>query len=108
MIETSAIYNYYFEINVKDETKYIGKDKKINSKINRENKNKISVNFNVPDWAKGKIMYHIFIDRFNRGSKNELRELPRRTKPYYSADIAFYSARHPWLCQRCRSWGVFT
>lgn len=78
-LETSAIYNYYFEINIKDEIKYIGKDKNISSEIYRENKNKMSVNFDVPNWAKGKIMYHIFVDRFNRGSKNDLIELPRRT-----------------------------
>ncbi len=39
---------------------------------------KISVNFEVPDWAKGKIMYHIFVDRFHRGDfKKEI--LPHRT-----------------------------
>ena len=78
-LETSAIYNYYFEVNINDEIKYIGKDKNIVNEINRFNKNKMSVNFDVPDWAKGKIMYHIFVDRFNRGCKDELVELPRRT-----------------------------
>ena len=39
---------------------------------------KMSVNFDTPEWAKGKIMYHIFVDRFNRGSNNELVEMPRR------------------------------
>ena len=33
----------------------------------------------VPDWAQGKIMYQIFIDRFNRGSNEELKEMPTRT-----------------------------
>ena len=40
---------------------------------------KMSVNFNTPDWAKGKIMYHIFVDRFNRGSTEPLKPMPRRT-----------------------------
>ena len=31
-----------------------------------EEKFKMSVGFHVPDWAKGAIMYHIFIDRFFR------------------------------------------
>ena len=33
----------------------------------------------VPDWAQGKIMYQIFVDRFNRGSKEALKEMPIRT-----------------------------
>ena len=40
---------------------------------------KMSVNFNTPDWAKGKIMYHIFVDRFNRGSQQPLESMLRRT-----------------------------
>ena len=78
-LETRAIYNYYFEFKVNNNVKYIDKDNKIVNQITRENKNKMSVNFDVPDWAKGKIMYHIFIDRFNRGSKEKLKEMPRRT-----------------------------
>ena len=78
-LETRAIYNYYFDFKVNNQIKYITKDNKIKNVIEREDKNKMSVNFEVPDWAKGKIMYHIFIDRFNRGSKQELKEMPRRT-----------------------------
>ena len=33
-LETSAIYNYYFEINVNEQIKYMGKDKKIVNEIN--------------------------------------------------------------------------
>ena len=33
----------------------------------------------VPDWAQGKVMYQIFVDRFNRGSNEPLKELPLRT-----------------------------
>ena len=39
---------------------------------------KLSVNFKVPEWAKGRVMYHIFVDRFNRGSENPMKEMPRR------------------------------
>ena len=38
-----------------------------------------SPDFETPDWAKGKIMYHIFVDRFNRGSNDPLKPMPRRT-----------------------------
>lgn len=78
-LETRAIYNYYFDFKVNNSMKYITKDNKIKNHINREDKNKISVNFSAPDWAKGKVMYHIFVDRFNRGSKEKLKEMPRRT-----------------------------
>ena len=62
-LETKAIYSYYFsykkegiycEVKDIDNTPY-----------------KLSVNFSVPDWAKGKIMYHIFVDRFARGEKKK-------------------------------------
>jgi len=78
-LETRAIYNYYFDFKVNNKIKYITKDNAIKDYISREDKNKMSVNFSAPDWAKGKIMYHIFIDRFNRGSKEKLKEMPRRT-----------------------------
>ena len=78
-LETCAIYNYYFEFKANNQIRYIDKDKNITNYITRENKSKMSVNFNTPDWAKGKIMYHIFMDRFNRGSKEKLKEMPRRT-----------------------------
>ena len=78
-LDTRAIYHYYFKYKVNNEIKYI---KKVNSKdnyINQDEMYKMSVNFSTPDWAKGKIMYHIFIDRFNRGSNKPLKPMPRRT-----------------------------
>ena len=32
----------------------------------------------VPDWAQGKIMYQIFVDRFSRGNKDKPKEMPMR------------------------------
>lgn len=78
-LETFAIYNYYFEFKANNQIRYIDKNKNITNYITRDNKAKMSVDFNTPDWVKGKIMYHIFIDRFNRGSKEKLKEMPRRT-----------------------------
>lgn len=40
---------------------------------------KTKSNFEVPDWTKGKIMYHIFVDRFNKGRDEPLRSMPNRT-----------------------------
>ena len=69
-IETKAIYHYYFTF--KANGKYMSLKNENNEKF------KLSVNFDVPDWAKGKVMYHIFLDRFNRGSQNKLKQMPRR------------------------------
>jgi len=78
-LETRAIYHYYFEYNVNNEIKYIKKQNNQDEHIIKDDMYKLSVNFDVPDWAKGKIMYHIFVDRFNRGSKEKMKEMPRRT-----------------------------
>jgi len=78
-LETRAIYHYYFKYKSNDQIKYINKENKIDDKIITDDMFKMSVNFNTPDWAKGKIMYHIFVDRFNRGSKEKMKPTPRRT-----------------------------
>lgn len=78
-LETRAIYHYYFEYNVNNEIKYIKKQNNQDENIIKDDMYKLSVNFDVPDWAKGKIMYHIFVDRFNRGSKEKMKKMPRRT-----------------------------
>lgn len=77
-LETRAIYRYYFSYKVNGNLNYLKKEN-ITSNITRDEMWKMSVNFETPDWAKGKIMYHIYIDRFNRGSKEKMKEMPRRT-----------------------------
>ncbi len=78
-LETRAIYRYYFNCLINNENKFI---KEVNllddNQIIRDEKGKLSVNFNTPDWAKGKIMYHIFVDRFYRGSETKMKTMPRR------------------------------
>lgn len=75
-----ALYHYYFYFTANKEGKFFKKYGNENdSNIPLGDKWKMSVNFNVPDWAKGKIMYHIFVDRFNRGSTEPLPKMPRRT-----------------------------
>ena len=79
-LNTSAIYHYYFSFEANGEFMYYKKQKiTSHQSITDEEKWKMSVNFNVPDWAKGKIMYHIFPDRFYRGSEKPLEPMPRRT-----------------------------
>lgn len=79
-LPTRALYNYYFSFYAKGNFIYYKKNHvESYHSISKEDMWKMSVNFKVPDWAQGKIMYHIFIDRFNRGSKSSLEEMPNRT-----------------------------
>ena len=78
-LETKAIYRYYFSYFVDGMQHFCKKENLVDNYIIRDEMWKMSVNFSVPSWAKGKIMYHIFVDRYNRGSKESLKEMPRRT-----------------------------
>jgi len=75
---TSAVYRWFFEFKANGERKFLDKDSTICNFLNNDKLGKLSVNFEVPDWAKGAIMYHIFVDRFNRGEKNKPEYMPRR------------------------------
>ena len=79
-LETKAIYHYYFSFEANHKFMYYKKENRndINT-ISKDDMWKMSVNFKVPDWAQGKIMYHIFIDRFNKGRKEKLEQMPNRT-----------------------------
>ncbi len=78
-LETSANYSYYFSFEANKGFIYY-KKKNITGyqTISDDEKWKMNVNFEVPDWAKGKIMYHIFVDRFNRVG-DKLTKMPNRT-----------------------------
>lgn len=67
-IKTSASCKYSFSFAANKNNIYLNDEKW-----------KMSVNFNTPDWSKGKIMYHIFVDRFNRGSNEKPKDMPKRT-----------------------------
>lgn len=78
-LKARAIYHYYFTCKINGNQIYLkNKNKEDLKNININETFKTSVNFDVPDWAKGSIMYHIFLDRFNRGSKDSMEEKPRR------------------------------
>ena len=76
---TSALYQYYFSFEANGWFQYY---KKINitgiSSISKEECWKMSVGFDVPDWAKGAVMYQIFPDRYRRGSKEPLKLIKGR------------------------------
>ncbi len=71
-LATKAIYRYYFKYTANRIAKTI------KNKENDLDTFKMSVNFEQPDWAKGAIMYHIFVDRFKKGREAELTPMPRR------------------------------
>jgi len=78
-LETRAIYRYYFSYYVNGFLNFHKKENIVEKDaIIRDEMWKMSVNFDTPDWAKGKIMYHIFVDRFNRGSQEDMILMPRR------------------------------
>ena len=78
-LPTKALYNYYFSFEANHDFIYLKKNNLENYKtISKSEMWKMSVNFKVPDWAQGKMMYHIFVDRFNRGSKDKLNEMANR------------------------------
>lgn len=79
-LKTRAIYRYYCSYTANEVKKHI-KNVETTSvdRITHGEMFKMSVNYEVPRWAKGKIQYHIFVDRFRRGSNEPLVEMPRRT-----------------------------
>ena len=79
LLDTKAIYHYYFSFEANNNFIYYkNKNKEDYKSISKEDMFKMSVNFNVPEWAQGKMMYHIFVDRFNRGSTKKLKEMSNR------------------------------
>lgn len=77
-IPDSALYQCYVRCTVDGKNKFLNKNNEFTDGLDRSDFRKLSVNFNVPDWCKGKMIYHIFVDRFNKGREEELPEMPRR------------------------------
>ncbi len=78
-LETRAIYKYYFSYKVNGFRRFIKDGDTVGPEgIALDEMFKMSVNFNVPEWAKGRMMYHIFVDRFYRGSSEPMKEMARR------------------------------
>ena len=78
-LPTSALYHDYFSFSANGISYFVDKEGNIVNNLNYSEMNKFSVNFSVPDWFKGSVMYHIFVDRFNRGSDEPLKPMNNRT-----------------------------
>ncbi len=70
VLETSALYHYGFSYEINDERRYILNEDKTWWKL--------SANYEVPDWTKGKVIYHVFVDRFSRSQLLKIEEMRRR------------------------------
>ena len=77
-LDTRALYRYYFSYYKDGKLCFHKKKDIVKHNPIRDEMFKMSVNYDVPDWAKGKIMYHIFVDRFNRGSSEKMVPMDRR------------------------------
>ena len=73
-LENGNLYHYYFSYLANGIYNVFVK----NYILGMEDDWQLSVNYDAPDWAKGANVYHIFVDRFNRGSKSPLVVMPRR------------------------------
>lgn len=74
---TQALYRYFLSFKGNGQIFNVTKNGTKQS-LAEDDYFKMSVNYQVPDWAKGKVMYHVFVDRFKKGRKEELSVLPRR------------------------------
>ena len=77
-LETRAIYRTYFTVTCNGRRFYLNKNRQITDFLDNNAIDKLSVNFDTPEWAKGAMMYHIFVDRFKRGSKHHLKPMKNR------------------------------
>ncbi len=75
----SALYNTYISCKIDGEEYYLNKDHQFTSNLEKKDMRKISVNFNVPEWCQGAMIYHIFVDRFYRSDTSKLIQMPRRS-----------------------------
>lgn len=94
---TKGLYFYYFEVEYQDKKDYYYKTEKLTYSDDNAKKWQITVydkNYQTPDFFKGGIMYHIFVDRFARSKSwnPEVREglymhVSTDDTPFYKPDI---------------------
>lgn len=83
-LENSALYHYYFSFEANGKFQYYKKiNRSGNTGLTTEECWKMSVGFKTPDWAKGAVMYHIFVDRFRRSGDVTLEPMVRRNVHKY-------------------------
>jgi len=77
-LDFNDTFYYYFSFEINHHFIYYKrKNNDEPTRVSRDDMWKMN-ELSFPEWAKGKIMYHIFVDRFNRGNKNKLEEMKNR------------------------------
>ena len=78
-LSNNAIYHYCFSFEANGQFQYYKKENTSGDNSVTDGECwKMSVNFNVPDWAKGAIMYHIFVDKYRRTYSLKKEPMTRR------------------------------
>ena len=78
-LENCTLYQYYFSFVAEGRFQYYKRENFTgDTNVTRQECFKMSVNFNVPEWAKGCVAYQIFPDRFNKGKCSVKNSMPRR------------------------------
>ena len=77
-LRTTAACRYFFTFTADGRRKYMGSDKEVADFLDYRRIDKLSVNYEVPEWAKGAVMYQIFVDSFNRGQKEPMKPMRGR------------------------------
>ncbi len=77
-LDFNDTFYYYFSFEI--DHKFVYYKKKNNDELTTVSRDDMWKNdeYRYPEWAKGKVMYHIFVDRFNRGNKNKPEEMKGR------------------------------
>ncbi|HSQ88357.1 glycoside hydrolase family 13 protein [Romboutsia sp.] len=88
-----GVYFYYFEVDIEidgqNQKKYYGKSIEDGSSCEYlyENLNKYQItvydDYEVPNWYKEGILYHIFVDRFNNGNRTKKPNNPKKNSFIY-------------------------
>lgn len=78
-LEYSALYYYYFSYECNGMKKAYKRTENDGYRVGYKECFKMSVGFEVPDWCQDEVIYHILVDRFRRGSEEELRVYGKRT-----------------------------
>lgn len=79
-LDDCPLYQYYFSFEANGQFQYYKKENITeDTSITIAECFKMSVNYNVPEWAKGCIAYQIFPDRFCRGKDSVKKPMPRRS-----------------------------
>ena len=77
-LDTRAIYRTHFTFTANGKRLFLNKNKEAVEFLDNNTLDKISVNFDTPEWAKGAMMYHIFVDSFYRANKEPIKSIRDR------------------------------